>query len=190
MPDAPGRDRSRRRAPNHDRRVALRLLGHRPIHLLSGRFVESLIAVCARRTTKFARDDCIFAAANLMLAATDRGLGTCWIAAFDPAAARDVLGLPDDVEPIAFTPLGYAVDAPRQKKRRPLDELAAVRYHAVREQDDLVEAELELVTLDLLNAPTTAAARLKALAVPPFTLIFAVLFFQFARKRLAGVGRT
>ncbi len=36
-----------------------------------------------------------------------------------------------------------------------------------------VEAELELVTLDLLKAPTTAAARLKALAVRPFTLIFA-----------------
>jgi hypothetical protein len=26
--------------------------------------------------------------------------------AFDPAAAREVLGLPEDVEPIAFTPLG------------------------------------------------------------------------------------
>ena len=63
---------------------------------------------------------------HVVLAATALGLGTCWIAAFDPAAAREVLGLPDDVEPIAFTPLGYAVDAPRQKKRRPLDEL--VKY--------------------------------------------------------------
>jgi len=63
---------------------------------------------------------------HVVLAATALGLGTCWIAAFDPAATRDVLGLPDDVEPIAFTPLGYAVDAPRQKKRRPLDEL--VKY--------------------------------------------------------------
>lgn len=63
---------------------------------------------------------------HLILAATDVGLGTCWVAAFDPDAAREVLGLPDDVEPIAFTPLGYAVDKPGPKKRKELAEL--VRY--------------------------------------------------------------
>ena len=63
---------------------------------------------------------------HLVLAAAALGLGTCWIAAFDPAAARAVLGLPDEVEPIVFTPLGYAADAPREKKRRPLAEL--VKY--------------------------------------------------------------
>jgi nitroreductase len=63
---------------------------------------------------------------HMILAAHDLGLGTCWIAAFDPAAAREILQLPDDVEPIAFTPLGYAADAPRRKKRKALSEL--VRY--------------------------------------------------------------
>ena len=63
---------------------------------------------------------------HLILAATDLGLGTCWIAAFDPDAAREVLGLPDDVEPIAFTPLGYAADELGPKKRKELAEL--VRY--------------------------------------------------------------
>jgi nitroreductase len=63
---------------------------------------------------------------HLILAATDEGLGTCWVGNFDAAAAREVLGLPDDVEPIAFTPLGYPDDEPRTKKRRPLAEL--VRY--------------------------------------------------------------
>lgn len=67
--------------------------------------------------------DATIAMDHLVLAATALGLGTCWIAAFDPAAARDVLGLPDDVEPIAFTPLGYP-DKPRVKTgRRPLEEL-------------------------------------------------------------------
>jgi nitroreductase len=63
---------------------------------------------------------------HLILAAADLGLGTCWIAAFDPAAARDILGLPADVEPVAFTPLGYPADQPRPKKRKSLGEL--VRY--------------------------------------------------------------
>ena len=63
---------------------------------------------------------------HMILAAASLGLGTCWVADFDPAAAREVLGLPDDVEPIAFTPLGYpAREAPR-KRRRPLETL--VRY--------------------------------------------------------------
>jgi len=63
---------------------------------------------------------------HLVLAATDLGLGTCWIAAFDPAAAREVLGLPDDVEPLLFTPLGFPADRPRPKERRALADL--VRY--------------------------------------------------------------
>jgi len=67
--------------------------------------------------------DAAIAMDHLILAATALGLGTCWIAAFDPAAAREVLGLPDDVEPIAFTPLGWPDKEPRGTGRRPLAEL-------------------------------------------------------------------
>jgi nitroreductase len=70
--------------------------------------------------------DVTIAMDHMILAATDLGLGTCWVAAFNPAAARQVLGLPDGVEPIAFTPLGYPADQPRPKERKALSEL--VRY--------------------------------------------------------------
>ncbi len=63
---------------------------------------------------------------HLILAAANEGLGTCWIGAFNPAAAREFLQLPDDVEPVAWTPLGYPADQPRSKKRKNLNEL--VRY--------------------------------------------------------------
>ncbi len=63
---------------------------------------------------------------HITLAAADLGLGTCWVGAFDVTAAREVLGLPDDVEPIVFTPLGYPADKPRPKQRKALEEL--VRY--------------------------------------------------------------
>ncbi len=63
---------------------------------------------------------------HLILAAADLGLGTCWVAAFDPDAAREILGLPDDVEPVAFTPLGYLADEWKVKKRKSLEEI--VRY--------------------------------------------------------------
>jgi len=60
---------------------------------------------------------------HLVLAAAALGLGTCWIAAFDPDAAREVLELPEGVEPIIFTPLGYPDTEPGPKKRKPLSEI-------------------------------------------------------------------
>jgi len=63
---------------------------------------------------------------HMILMATELGLGTCWIAAFDPQAAREVLQLPEDIKPLLFTPLGYPADQPRAKVRETLDEL--VRY--------------------------------------------------------------
>jgi len=99
-------------------------------------FVQAPLVICAcglpdqnwvRRDGKNYNDvDVAIVMDHLVLAAADLGLGTCWIAAFDPVAARQVLGLPDDVEPVAFTPLGYPADALRPKRRKPLS--ALVRY--------------------------------------------------------------
>ena len=63
---------------------------------------------------------------HLILAATALGLGTCWIGAFDRDATREILGIPEGMEPIIFTPLGYPADEPRAKKRKELEDL--VRY--------------------------------------------------------------
>jgi nitroreductase len=99
-------------------------------------FVQAPVVICAcgvpaqgwvrRDGRSYVDVDVAIAMDHLILAAADVGLGTCWIGAFDPDAAREVLGLPDDVEPIAFTPLGVPADRPGPKKRKPLDEL--VRY--------------------------------------------------------------
>ena len=72
--------------------------------------------------------DATIAMDHLILAATDLGLGTCWIAAFNPEELRAALKLPEGVEPIALTPLGYAADQPKEKKRKALSDL--VRYES------------------------------------------------------------
>jgi len=99
-------------------------------------FVQAPIVIAAvgvpakgwtRRDGKSYNDvDVAIAMDHLILAAANLGLGTCWVGAFNADAAREVLGLPDDVEPIAFTPLGYAADEPGPKQRKPLKDL--VRY--------------------------------------------------------------
>jgi nitroreductase len=53
-------------------------------------------------------------------------IAICWVAAFDPDAARAVLGVPEGIEPLAFTPLGYPADRPTPKTRKALNDL--VRY--------------------------------------------------------------
>ena len=63
---------------------------------------------------------------HLIMAATDLGLGTCWIAAFNAEATREILKLPDEVEPVIFTTLGYPDDKPKAKSRKPLNEV--IRY--------------------------------------------------------------
>jgi nitroreductase len=70
--------------------------------------------------------DVAIAMDHLILAAANLGLGTCWIADFDPQMVREVLRLPDEVEPIVMTPLGYPADQPKPKVRKALAEL--VRY--------------------------------------------------------------
>jgi nitroreductase len=100
-------------------------------------FVQAPLVICAcglkqqgwvRRVDdrSYTDVDVTIAMDHLILAAANLGLGTCWIAAFDPTAVRRMLALPADVEPIVLTPLGYPADRPGPKERKPASEL--VRY--------------------------------------------------------------
>lgn len=64
---------------------------------------------------------------NLMLAATDAGLASCWVAApiFCPEAARDALALPAEWLPHAMVLVGHPAPdyEPRVRPPVPLDEL-------------------------------------------------------------------
>lgn len=60
---------------------------------------------------------------HLILAATDEGLGTCWIANFDVAAAREAFGARAEEVPLLLTTVGYAADQPKPRERKALDDL-------------------------------------------------------------------
>jgi len=47
---------------------------------------------------------------QLVLAATDLELGTCWIGAFDEAKVKKALGIPENIKVVAMTPIGYPAD--------------------------------------------------------------------------------
>lgn len=65
--------------------------------------------------------DVAIAVTQMTLAATELGLGTCWICAFDPKVCRETLDLPEQIEPIAILTLGYPksqADPDRHSKER------------------------------------------------------------------------
>lgn len=68
--------------------------------------------------------DVAIAIDHLMLAATEAGLGTCWICHFNADACSDLLNLPANFEPIALIPIGYpASEVVPEKKRKTIDQL-------------------------------------------------------------------
>jgi nitroreductase len=60
---------------------------------------------------------------HLVLAATDQGLGTCWVGWFDEKKARSALGVPEGIRVVASTPLGYPDEEPEPRPRKSLGEI-------------------------------------------------------------------
>ena len=90
-----------------------------------------VICACGREKEAWRRSDgktyvdvdVAIAMDHLILAATAEGLGTCWIGAFNPSEVRRILNFPDELEPIALTPLGYPASSPKPTYRKPLEEI-------------------------------------------------------------------
>jgi len=78
--------------------------------------------------------DVAIALEHIVLAATEFGLGTCWVGVFDEPKLRVLLEIPKEVRIVALTPLGYPADkmsvrerltrtAIGSKRRKPLVEI-------------------------------------------------------------------
>ena len=78
--------------------------------------------------------DVSIALEHLVLAATDKGLGTCWIGGFIGKKIKKILEIPENIRVVALTPLGYPAERKRfvgklakiivqSKKRKSLDKI-------------------------------------------------------------------
>ena len=65
---------------------------------------------------------------HLVLAATELGLGTCWIGWIKPRAVARIVGWPGAVKPVAVITVGYPRDpeanSPPASRRKPLNEIS------------------------------------------------------------------
>jgi nitroreductase len=92
----------------------------------------TIIVACADPTKPGTKNDQPYymldigiAMEHLILAATERGLGTCWIGGFDERVAKEAIGVPDGIRLVAFTPLGYPDESPDPKERRALSDIVS-----------------------------------------------------------------
>jgi nitroreductase len=77
-----------------------------------------IIAICGDHSRAWVRSDgkdhtdvdVSIATDHMTLAATEQGLATCWICAFDKGLCTEVLDLPSHIEPIVLLPMGYPAD--------------------------------------------------------------------------------
>ncbi|MGH7804403.1 MAG: nitroreductase family protein [Candidatus Binatia bacterium] len=75
------------------------------------------------RGDRYALIDVSFASMLLLLAVTEAGLGACFVGAMDDGEVARILGLPENVQPLAVVPIGVPAEKPRRLGRRKLDQV-------------------------------------------------------------------
>ena len=60
---------------------------------------------------------------NMLLTATEIGLGSCWVGAFEEEKVRKVLDIPKNLLPIAILPVGFPDKVPPPPERKSKEEI-------------------------------------------------------------------
>jgi len=83
---------------------------------------------------KWNRVDLTIALDHLSLAATQFGLGTCWVGAFDQEKLADYLKVPADKVITVCMSLGYPDELPEPRSRKSLDEITYWNSYGKKEE--------------------------------------------------------
>jgi nitroreductase len=76
-----------------------------------------------RGSEMYSIQDTAAAIQNMLLAVHSKGLGACWVGAFDEAGAADAVQTDDKAKPVAIIPIGFPKYLPVATPRRRLTEV-------------------------------------------------------------------
>ena len=96
----------------------------------------------------YAVQNCAAAMENLLLKASELGLGATWIGAFDETKLNELLKIDGDVRPQAIFALGYADEYEEKSKREPLENV--VFFEEYGKKEDKIRGKLTPIT-DMLK---------------------------------------
>jgi nitroreductase len=77
----------------------------------------------------YAVQDAAFAVENMLLAATDLGLGCSLVIGFNEQRIKDILAIQEPAEPYAIITLGYAGETPKLSSKYPLEKFVFFEKH-------------------------------------------------------------
>lgn len=82
-----------------------------------------------RGETLYFAQDTAAAVQNILLSAHALGLGSCWVGSFDENHVKNILGLPENLRPLAILPIGYPAEEPEMPKRIPFENLTHLDFY-------------------------------------------------------------
>ncbi len=78
--------------------------------------------------------DCALAMQNMMIAAPTVGLGTVCVGGFNRKSVKEILGIPDDIEPIGMLYVGYPNERKRPRTKYLEDAVHYNKFDVTRDQ--------------------------------------------------------
>ncbi|WP_287382232.1 nitroreductase family protein [Methanobacterium sp.] len=97
-----------------------KFVGQAPVTIVACSTESERIMPCGQHAYTV---DLSIAVSFMMLEATELGLGTCWLGAFDEEAVKEILGIPSDIRVPAMFTLGYADENPAARPRKALNDI-------------------------------------------------------------------
>lgn len=111
-----------------------------PVHIIVCNANSRLIKLYPKKGERYSVQNCAAAIQNILLAATAKGLGSCWVGAFNGDKVRRVANIPDDVPIEGIITLGYAAYKPgprdnKQVRRHKVEYVTFFENYGNRELD-------------------------------------------------------
>ena len=79
--------------------------------------------VKARLTGRWAVVDATIAMQNMVIAAWNLGVGSCWIGAFNQKKVKEKLKIPEKWKVVALMTLGYPAEQPKTRKKKTFEKM-------------------------------------------------------------------
>ena len=92
------------------------------VFVVSADITRSRMHYGGRGKKLYSIQDTAAATENILLAAHELGLATCWIGAFHEKAVANAIKAPKNTRPVAIIPVGHPAEKPSAPKRRAVDD--------------------------------------------------------------------
>ncbi len=96
---------------------------HAPIVIVVCNEPEEVVRFYGKRGKFYATQNCAAVVEHILLKATDLGLGSCWVGAFDEDEVVNILKITDDIKPEAIITIGYSEEDYEMPTRYDLNNL-------------------------------------------------------------------